>query len=111
MPKHPIISIPLDIPDARVLQTELTKDGEFILTVESTLTSTTCRHYERSLLSATVWTSRECCATYPFSDDQSICAFAQSASTVRSVTTIQPPPNNWSGMTLPPCILNPMSAT
>src|SRR5215210_6731061 len=47
MPKQPFISIPLDIPDVRVLQTELTKDGEFILTVESTLTSTTCRRCGR----------------------------------------------------------------
>src|SRR5262249_24577112 len=43
------ISIPLDIPDVRVLQTELTKDGEFILTVESTLTSTTCRRCGRTI--------------------------------------------------------------
>src|SRR6266550_4263423 len=43
MPKQSFISIPLDIPDLRVLQTELTKDGEFVLTVESPLTSTTCR--------------------------------------------------------------------
>jgi transposase len=43
MPKPSFISIPLDIPDVHVLQTELTKNGEIILTVESTLTSTTCR--------------------------------------------------------------------
>src|SRR5215217_422350 len=49
MPKHPLISIPLDIPDLRVLQTELTKDGELILTVESTLTSTTCRRCGRTI--------------------------------------------------------------
>jgi transposase len=49
MPKHPLISIPLDIPDVRVLQTELTKDGELILTVESTLTSTTCRRCGRTI--------------------------------------------------------------
>jgi transposase len=47
MPKHPLISIPLDIPDVRVLQTEITKKGELILTVESTLTSTTCRRCGR----------------------------------------------------------------
>jgi transposase len=47
MPKHPLISIPLDIPDVRVLQTELTKAGELILSVESTLTSTTCRRCGR----------------------------------------------------------------
>ncbi len=30
MPKHPLISIPLDIPDVRVLQTELAKAGELL---------------------------------------------------------------------------------
>jgi transposase len=42
MPQQPFISIPLDIEDVRVLQTDLTAAGEFILTVESTLESTTC---------------------------------------------------------------------
>jgi transposase len=49
MPKHPLISIPLDIPDVRVLQTELTKAGELILTVESTLMSTSCRRCGRAI--------------------------------------------------------------
>ena len=49
MPKHPLISLPLDIPDLRVLQTELTKHGELILTVERTLSSTTCRRCGRSI--------------------------------------------------------------
>jgi transposase len=49
MPKHPLISIPLDIPDVRVLQTELTKDGELILTIESTMTNTTCRRCGRTI--------------------------------------------------------------
>jgi transposase len=47
VPKQPFISIPLDIPDVRVLQTDLTQADEFILTVESTLTSTTCRRCGR----------------------------------------------------------------
>src|SRR5438552_19083504 len=47
MPKPPLISIPLDIPDVRVLQTELTKDGELILTGESTIPDTTCRRCGR----------------------------------------------------------------
>jgi transposase len=47
MSQQPFISIPLDIPDIRVLQTDLTAAGEFILTVESTLTSTTCRRCGR----------------------------------------------------------------
>ncbi len=43
MPDQPFISIPLDISDVRVLQTEITRADELILTVESTLTSTRCR--------------------------------------------------------------------
>jgi transposase len=49
MSKHPLISIPLDIPDVRVLQTELTKAGELILSVESTLTSTSCHRCGRTI--------------------------------------------------------------
>lgn len=44
MAKPPLISIPLDIPDMRVLQTEWTKAGELILTIESTPENT---HYRR----------------------------------------------------------------
>ena len=49
MSKQPFISIPLDIPDVRVLQTEINKHNEFILSVESTLTSTSCRRCGRSI--------------------------------------------------------------
>ena len=49
MPKPPFISIPLDIPDIRVLQTDLTQVDEFILTVESTRESTTCRRCGRTI--------------------------------------------------------------
>ena len=49
MPQQPFISIPLDIPDLRVLQTDLTAAGEFILTVESTLESTACRRCGRTI--------------------------------------------------------------
>ena len=49
MPKHPLISIPLDIPDVRILRTEITKDGELILTVESTVTSTNCHRCGRTI--------------------------------------------------------------
>jgi transposase len=49
MAKPPLISIPLDIPDVRVLQTEWTKAGELILTVESTLETTPCRRCGRLL--------------------------------------------------------------
>lgn len=52
MAKPPLISIPLDIPDVRVLQTEWTKAGELILTVESTLETTPCRRCGRLLTQA-----------------------------------------------------------
>ena len=48
MPKHPLISIPLDIPDVRVLQTELTKAGELI--GSSRLAG------DRTICSGTPWT-------------------------------------------------------
>lgn len=38
-----LISIPLDIPEVRVLKTEVTASGDFVITVESTLGSTLCR--------------------------------------------------------------------
>jgi transposase len=49
VPKQPFISIPLDIPNVRVLQTDLTQADEFILTVESTVESTICRRCGRLL--------------------------------------------------------------
>src|SRR5215211_4080027 len=49
MSKQPLISTPLDIPDVRVLQTDQTKNGEYIVTVESTLESTTCRLCGRTI--------------------------------------------------------------
>ncbi len=49
MTKQPFISIPLDIADVRVVQTDLTKAGEFILTVESTIEHTTCHRCGRTI--------------------------------------------------------------
>lgn len=40
--KGALISIPLDIPDVRVLETEITSTGDFIITVESTVGSAIC---------------------------------------------------------------------
>ena len=49
MSKQSLISIPLDISDVRVLQTDLTQASEYILTVESTLESTICRQCGRTI--------------------------------------------------------------
>lgn len=49
MPQQPFISIPLDIPDVRVLKSELTPAGELHLTVESTLEHTTCHRCGRTI--------------------------------------------------------------
>jgi transposase len=45
--KKPMILIPLDIPDVRVLATEETSTGALVITVESTLDSATCRRCGR----------------------------------------------------------------
>jgi len=49
MGDQPMIAIPLDIPDVRVLQTELTNDQELIIEVESTLTTAMCRRCSRTI--------------------------------------------------------------
>jgi transposase len=49
MAPQPLISIPLDLPDVRVLRTELTKDQELLIEVESTLTSALCRRCGRTI--------------------------------------------------------------
>lgn len=38
------VTIPLDLPDVRVLKTEINDKGEIIITVESTLEGTRCKH-------------------------------------------------------------------
>jgi transposase len=37
------VTVPLDIPDVRVLKTEMNQEGELIITIESTKAGTTCR--------------------------------------------------------------------
>ena len=49
MPERAFISIPLDIPEVRVLRTEINADNEFVLTVESTRKSATCRICGRTI--------------------------------------------------------------
>jgi transposase len=43
------ITIPLDIPDIKVLQTQITERDEFIITVESTLSSARCHQCGREI--------------------------------------------------------------
>jgi len=43
------ITVPLDIPDVKVLRTEFIPQGELILTVESTLSSARCHHCGREI--------------------------------------------------------------
>jgi len=49
MADQPTIAIPLDIPDVRVLRTDLAKDQELIIEVESTLTTALCRRCGRTI--------------------------------------------------------------
>ena len=41
------VRIPLDIPEVRVIKSEMNKAGELIITVESTKETTTCRRCGR----------------------------------------------------------------
>lgn len=45
----PMIELPLDIPDVRVLKTEMNERGDFIITVESRLNSANCRQCGREI--------------------------------------------------------------
>jgi len=47
--KKAMISIPLDLPDVKVLATEVTATGDFVITVESKLGSTRCRQCGREI--------------------------------------------------------------
>jgi transposase len=49
MADQPTIAIPLDIPDVRVLRTELTKEQDLIIEVDSTLTTAVCRRCGRTI--------------------------------------------------------------
>lgn len=49
MADQPTIAIPLDIPDVCVLRTELTKDQELSIEVESPLITAVCRRYGRTV--------------------------------------------------------------
>jgi len=43
------LSIPLDIPDVRILDTTMNKKGDYIITVESTINQTTCQQCGREI--------------------------------------------------------------
>lgn len=45
----PQVTIPLEIPDVRVLKTELNQPGDLVITVESTKTETRCRKCGRAI--------------------------------------------------------------
>lgn len=48
-PMSPMISIPLDIPDVQVLNVEINNNGEFIITIESTLEGARCHYCGREI--------------------------------------------------------------
>lgn len=49
MSDPPQLSIPLDLPDVRILSTQVLRNQELIIDVESTLTTTTCRKCGRTI--------------------------------------------------------------
>lgn len=49
MSEKPQISFPLDLPDVRVLKTKMNKRGDYVITVESTITYTQCHKCGRKI--------------------------------------------------------------
>jgi transposase len=49
MSQQPEIRFPLDLPNVKILKMETNQAGDYIITVESTLTSTNCREYGREI--------------------------------------------------------------
>jgi transposase len=49
MSEQPEIRFPLDLPNVKILKMETNKAGDYIITVESTLTSTHCRECGREI--------------------------------------------------------------
>ena len=47
--KRAQVTVPLDLPDVRVLGTEINKVGELIITIESTKEGTICRQCGREV--------------------------------------------------------------
>ena len=43
------IEVPLDIPDVQVLNTQITDQGELVVTLESTLNHTFCRQWGQKI--------------------------------------------------------------
>ena len=48
-PGPAMITVPLDLPDVRVLETQINEQGEIIITVESTLEGCNCKHCRRKI--------------------------------------------------------------
>jgi len=49
MSKKPEIKIPLGLPDIEVIKTEMNKTGDYVITVQSTLTTMHCRECGREI--------------------------------------------------------------
>jgi transposase len=49
MSEKPNIQIPLDLPDIEIVEIEVTKTGDYIITVESTLQGTACHKCGRDI--------------------------------------------------------------
>jgi len=48
-PRAAMITIPLDLPDVRVLDTQINEQGEIMITVESTLEGCLCKHCQKKI--------------------------------------------------------------
>jgi hypothetical protein len=93
-----LISIPLDIPDVRVLKTEVTATGDFRITVESTLGSARCRTCGRETTEFHCLDRLITLRHLPILDRRVLFAYGLSVSGVHTVMTNRLPPSGFLGM-------------
>ena len=89
------VKVPLDIPDVRVLKTEMNKEGELIITIESTKAGTTCRVCGRWISKSTAMRIGSRCDICLYLGEPRTCAIVPDAINVRNVRITQPPSRNW----------------
>ena len=85
------VTIPLDIPEVRVLKSEMNKAGELIITVESTKETTVCRRCGRVILKFHGYASWVELRYLLYSVTQHICAIDPDDTVVSIVKEVQRP--------------------
>jgi len=93
-----MISLPLDIPDIKVLQTKISRAGDIVITVESTVKGTKCRQCGRKIDKPhghDKWIELQ---HLPILGRRSYIRLRQNGTGVSTVTINQQQHNSWNGI-------------